>query len=231
MPHHLIDVRDPDEPLDVAAFVAMARARSLEIAGRGRRVLVVGGSGLYLRVLRGGIFEGPPASAEIRRELEQVARRAWNSDFSTTSSPAPTRPSAARIQRNDLYRIVRALEVLRLTGTPISVHQERHRFSAREFDSLTIGVGGRASVFTRLSTSASMLMIEGGLVDEVRASDRRRLQSRAAAAQHHRLPRNRAHPARRDDAGSGGRARQAQDAPPRETPAHLVPPRRGDRLG
>src|ERR1700691_2013850 len=58
VPHHLIDVRDPDTPLDVAEFAAMAQAAIAEIAARGRPVIVVGGSGLYLRVLRGGIFNG-----------------------------------------------------------------------------------------------------------------------------------------------------------------------------
>src|ERR1700684_3182806 len=57
--HHLLDVADPDSPLDVVQFQAMAEAAITNIIGRSRRALVVGGSGLYLRVLRGGIFEGP----------------------------------------------------------------------------------------------------------------------------------------------------------------------------
>ena len=69
VPHHLIDVRTPDHPLDVAEFVAMARAAIIAIASRGRHALVVGGSGFYLRALRGGIFEGPPASEEIRARV------------------------------------------------------------------------------------------------------------------------------------------------------------------
>jgi tRNA dimethylallyltransferase len=59
VPHHLIDVRTPERPLDVAEFVAMGRAAILDIARRGRKALVVGGSGFYLRALRGGIFSGP----------------------------------------------------------------------------------------------------------------------------------------------------------------------------
>src|SRR5271168_3506711 len=71
--HHLIDVRDPDDPLDVAEFAQLARAAIEDIVARGRIPLVVGGSGLYLRVLRGGIFQGPRASIEIRRRLAAVA--------------------------------------------------------------------------------------------------------------------------------------------------------------
>src|ERR1022692_2992869 len=74
VPHHLIDVRGPDQPLDVVEFVALARSAIFEISSRGRPVLIVGGSGFYLRALRGGIFSGPPASPEIRRELKEVAR-------------------------------------------------------------------------------------------------------------------------------------------------------------
>src|SRR3984957_21351315 len=73
VPHHLIDVRNPDESLDVAEFAQLARAAIEEIAARGRNPLVVGGSGLYLRVIRGGIFRGPAASPEIRNRLAKVA--------------------------------------------------------------------------------------------------------------------------------------------------------------
>jgi tRNA dimethylallyltransferase len=168
VPHHLIDVRGPDEPLDVASFVTMARAAIGEIAGRGRRPLVVGGSGLYLRVLRGGIFSGPSASVEVRRELEDIARE-HGIPFLHDQLGAIDPASAARIQRNDLYRIVRALEVYRLTGVPISVHQERHRFSGREFDSLTAGIDvPRPALYASIDRRFDE-MIAAGLVDEVRA--------------------------------------------------------------
>ena len=75
IPHHLIDIRDPDRPLDVAEFATLARAAIADIAGRGRPVLVVGGSGLYLRAIRGGIFPGPPASPEIRACLTALANQ------------------------------------------------------------------------------------------------------------------------------------------------------------
>ena len=79
VPHHLLDVLDllnlrtADQPLDVAEFLRLARAAVADIAARGRNVMVVGGSGFYLRVLRGGIFAGPAAAPEVRRELEALA--------------------------------------------------------------------------------------------------------------------------------------------------------------
>jgi tRNA dimethylallyltransferase len=167
VPHHLIDVRTPDHPLDVAEFVAMARAAILDIAGRGRRALVVGGSGFYLRALRGGIFSGPSASSEIRAEFEQIAGER-GIPFLHDELMKVDPPSASRIQRNDLYRIVRALEVHRITGIPISEHQERHRFAAREFDTLTIALEVPRQQLYEAINARFDAMIAEGFVDEVR---------------------------------------------------------------
>lgn len=166
--HHLIDVRWPDEPVDVAAFVAMAREAIADIAGRGRRILVVGGSGLYLRVLRGGIFSGPPASPELRRELEALAAER-GIGFLHDRLAEVDAAAASRIQRNDLYRIVRALEVYRLTGVPISVHQQRHRFAAGEYETLTVGIDVERKRLYEAIERRFDAMLEAGLVDEVRA--------------------------------------------------------------
>jgi len=167
VPHHLIDVRTPDRPLDVAEFVAMARAAIFDINQGGRRALVVGGSGFYLRALRGGIFSGPAASLEIRAEFEQIAAER-GIPFLHDELMKIDPPSASRIQRNDLYRIVRALEVHRITGIPISVHQERHRFAEREFDALTIALEvPRAQLYAGIDARFDA-MIADGFVDEVR---------------------------------------------------------------
>ena len=167
VPHHLIDVRPPDQALDVAEFVALARGAIREIAGRGRKALVVGGSGFYLRALRGGIFSGPSASAEIRAEFEQIAA-ARGIPFLHDELMKIDPPSASRIQRNDLYRIVRALEVHRITGIPISVHQERHRFAQGEFDTLTIALEvPRKQLYDAINARFDA-MIADGFVAEVR---------------------------------------------------------------
>ena len=167
VPHHLIDVRTPDQPLDVAEFVTLARATIADIARRGRRALVVGGSGFYLRALRGGIFEGPAASEEIRRELAAVAAER-GTPFLHDELAKVDPPSASRVQRNDLYRIVRALEVYRITGVPISVHQQRHAFAQREFDTLTIALEvPRERLYENINTRFDAMIAEG-FVDEVR---------------------------------------------------------------
>ena len=167
VPHHLIDIRPPDHPLDVAEFSRLAREAIAEIARRGRPVLAVGGSGLYLRALRGGIFRGPAASAEIRERLALTAAEKGVPYLHERLRQID--PEAARrIGVNDLYRISRALEVFELTGEPISIHQARHRFSNRNFRSLTVGVAmDRAQLYDAINRRFDE-MIARGLVEEVR---------------------------------------------------------------
>ena len=167
VPHHLIDIRGPDEPLDVAEFAALARAAIMEVAGRGRPVLVVGGSGLYLRAIRGGIFAAPPASSEIRARLAGLAGRHGVGHLFARLCEIDTE-AAAWIMPNDLKRIVRALEVYEQTGVPISEHQRRHLFNERPFETLTIGLTLPRERLYRTIERRFDAMVEAGLVDEVR---------------------------------------------------------------
>ncbi len=167
VPHHLIDIRDPAAPLDVAEFARLARAAIVAIAARGRPVLVVGGSGLYLRAIRGGIFAAPPASREIRTRLVNLAgQHGVGHLFGRLRQIDPE--AAAWINPNDLRRIVRALEVHEQTGVPISQHQRRHRFAERAFETLTVGLTlARPRLYQAIDLRFNA-MIEAGLVDEVR---------------------------------------------------------------
>jgi len=168
VPHHLLDIRAIDEPLDVAEFLRLARAAIAEIASRGRNVIVVGGSGFYLRVLRGGIFAGPAAAPEVRRELEALAAEHGVGYLHARLREVDAQ-SAERIGHRDLYRIVRALEVFRLTGQAISAHQESHRFAAREYETLTVGLAmERKRLYDSINRRFDE-MVEHGLVGEVRA--------------------------------------------------------------
>jgi len=168
VPHHLIDVRNPDQSLDVAEFAQLARTAIEGIAARGRNPLVVGGSGLYLRVIRGGIFRGPAASPEIRDRLAKIA--AENGVAQLHQTLREIDPEAAnRIGVNDLYRIVRALEVFELTGETISAHQLRHRFADNGYDTLTVGVEvDRKKLYAAIDARFDA-MVAAGLVAEVRA--------------------------------------------------------------
>ncbi len=168
VPHHLVDLRTPAEPLDVAEFAALARAAIAGIVARGRNPLVVGGSGLYLRVLRGGIFPGPPASPKIRRELEALAAER-GIGYLRARLVEVDPEAAARIGCRDLYRTVRALEVFQLTGRPISVHQREHRFAARDFATLTVVLAmERRRLYEAINRRFDAMVAEG-LLEEVRA--------------------------------------------------------------
>ncbi len=168
VPHHLVDVREPDEPLDVAEFGALARAAIAEVAARRRNPLVVGGSGLYLRVIRGGIFQGPPASPEIRERLAAVAAERGVAHLHDRLREIDAE-AANRIGVNDLYRIIRALEVFELTGEPLSAHQGRHRFADSDYECLTVGVEvERKKLYERIDRRFDA-MVAAGLAGEVSA--------------------------------------------------------------
>lgn len=168
VPHHLIDVRDPGEPLDVAEFAGLARDAIAEIAARKRNPIVVGGSGLYLRVIRGGIFRGPAASAEIRARLTRVAAE-HGVEYLHRQLRDVDPEAANRIGVNDLYRIVRAIEVFELTGETISAHQHRHQFADAGYDTLTVGVEvERKKLYDAINRRFDQMM-SGGLVEEVRS--------------------------------------------------------------
>jgi tRNA dimethylallyltransferase len=167
--HHLIDVRDPDQPLDVAECAKLAREAISDIAARGRFPMVVGGSGLYLRAIRGGIFEGPRASGEIRRRLGKVAEER-GVEFLHERLRQVDPAGANRIGVNDLYRIVRALEVFELTGETISAHQGRHRFGELSgYHALTVGLEIERKKLYATIDERFDAMIAAGFVEEVRA--------------------------------------------------------------
>jgi tRNA dimethylallyltransferase len=126
--HHLIDICDPAESYSAGRFVADATVRIVEIHGRGRIPLLVGGTFLYLRALLSGLARLPPASIGLRRELdERAAREGWPALHAQLQRLDPE--AAARIHANDAQRIQRALEVCLATGEPLSKLQ-RVRASA-----------------------------------------------------------------------------------------------------
>ena len=124
VPHHLFDLLEPSQDFSVAEYLAVAERCCQEIAARDHVPLFVGGTGLYLRSLLRGVFEGPPANEEIRTRLEaEVVRDGQDALFARLQQVDP--PTAARLHPNDVRRVIRALEVMELTGQPMSAqHQE-----------------------------------------------------------------------------------------------------------
>jgi tRNA dimethylallyltransferase len=122
VPHHLIDVADPHEQFSVTEFVRLAAISASDIVARGRTPIFVGGTGLYLRSILRGMFEGPEADWELRNSLERQARELgpqWLHDRLAACDPA----TAARLHLNDMRRMIRAIEVFELTGRPLSEDQ------------------------------------------------------------------------------------------------------------
>ena len=128
-PHHLLDVADPEEQLDAARFVRLADAAIGDILGRGKRVLVAGGTGLWIRALLRGLLHAPAGSAEVRAQLREQAVSDLYAKLQSVDQVA-----AQRILPNDRVRIERALEVHALSGRPLSELQDEHRFAQPRYE-------------------------------------------------------------------------------------------------
>jgi tRNA dimethylallyltransferase len=165
--HHLLDVTTPDRPLDAARFRALAHEAIAGIVARGRRPLVVGGSGLYLRALRQGLVPGPAAADDLRCALRAQAARE-GPDVLHRQLREVDAASATRIHPHDLQRIVRALEVYRLSGVPLSRMQQEHGFAGAPYASLTVGLTMERARLYRAIDSRFEAMMAAGLEAEVR---------------------------------------------------------------
>lgn len=163
--HHLFDRIDPDEFYSAGAYMTDARRVCGEVAGRGLIPIVVGGTGLYLRALLEGIFEGPRKSDVIRARLLKIAERKGSSYLYLLLKKKDSK-AAARIQENDQPRIIRALEVMMLTGKPIS-EQQPEREALKSFSVLKVGIQmPRENLYDRINRRVE-LMFQEGLLAEV----------------------------------------------------------------
>jgi len=164
--HHLIDVAEPSERFSAAQYSALADAALADIAARGRRAILVGGTGLYLRALRWGLFDAPPRDEALRERLYADERAAPGSLHARLSTVDP--PSAQRIGPNDLVRLVRALEVAELTGTPLSEHHAAHDRTERHPMRVVVLDPPKDILDARITERTAQLLAHG-LVDETRA--------------------------------------------------------------
>lgn len=166
IPHHMIDVADPDEAFSVARYQEMAEECIADIHSHGKRALLVGGTGLYLRALRQPMAMGDvSADDNLRAELETLAAQEGGKQRLHEMLAEVDPETAARLHLNDVRRAVRALEVYKLTGVPFSRQpqlQTESRFSYR-VASLTMD---RALLYARIEKRVDQ-MIEQGLIDEV----------------------------------------------------------------
>ncbi|HUU86012.1 MAG TPA: tRNA (adenosine(37)-N6)-dimethylallyltransferase MiaA [Phycisphaerae bacterium] len=168
VPHHLIDVVEPWEEFSVASFLQLAEQAIDDIAARGRRILAVGGTALYIKALSEGLFEGPSADPAIRDHLHRRAAAEGAPTLHAELSNAD--PDAARrIHPNDLRRIVRALEVYQITGVPISELQTQWDRQRTQHPCVFLGLRREREDQSHRTNQRVQRMIEQGLVDEVRS--------------------------------------------------------------
>jgi tRNA dimethylallyltransferase len=186
VPHHLIDVLDPWESASVAWWLAQATRCCRDIEARGKRILFVGGTPLYLKALLYGLFDGPPADADLRERLSREAELTGSQVLHDRLSRIDS-ATAARVHPNDIRRIIRALEVWELTGRPISSWQVQWKVESKnskgrtENRCLCLDIP-RAELYARIDERVEA-MFASGFVDEARRLLNLRLPLSREAAQ------------------------------------------------
>jgi tRNA dimethylallyltransferase len=167
IPHHLIDIVDPGEDgFTVDEWLDRCEAAVADIRSRGRVPIVVGGTNLYVRALLEGLFKGPEPDLALRDQLEATPLTALREELDRIDPL-----SAARIHPNDLRRTVRAIEVFRLSGRPLSEHQTQWSADLRSTvrpDAFIVGLDWPVELINRRMNGRVKAMYEQGLVDEVR---------------------------------------------------------------
>ncbi len=165
--HHLVDVADPDEEFDAARFVQLADRAIKDIRNRGKRVIVAGGTGLYIRALLHGLAPTPAVDEALRRQIsdqwEKAGREAMHARLAALDPLA-----AHKIHPNDRQRVTRALEVCLSSGRPMSELWDAHRFKEVRHSHVLVGLlRERAELNERIALRCR-LMWRQGILDEVR---------------------------------------------------------------
>ena len=168
IPHHMIDVADPVEEYSAARYAREAAAVIRDLTRRGKLPILVGGTGLYYRALTRGFFPGPGRDSQLRGRLGRVAERRGVERLHRWLSRVDP-PSAARIQRRDLKRIVRALEVYLVTGRPLTVHFEDTTPALPEYDVTAFALVIPPEETARRVEHRVDAQFDRGLMDEIRA--------------------------------------------------------------
>jgi tRNA dimethylallyltransferase len=166
LPHHLVDVTEPDQPYDAARFAREAAAAIDAVRARGRLPVLVGGTGLYYRALLRGLAPAPPADPALRRKLRAEAKAEGRETLHARL--AVLDPStAARLHPHDLARVTRALEVVMLTGRPVSAERGEGGPGVDRYRVTTVGLTmARQTLYRRLDARVDA-MLAAGLLGEV----------------------------------------------------------------
>ena len=168
VPHHFIDIIDPWESYSVGRYVDDVESLIDAADSKDRRFLIVGGSPLYVKGLVDGIFNGPEADWDIRRDLEELADEKGNQyvhDILQKIDP----DKAVELHPNNLRRIIRAIEVYRITGKPVSELQEEYKLTRKSYQFNILCIAReREDIYRRINERVE-IMFDKGLVDEVQS--------------------------------------------------------------
>ena len=167
IPHHLIDLVDPDQPFNAGLFRREAAAAIEELYRRRLLPLVVGGTGLYVRTLLRGLCAAPPSDPLVRAQLRQEARELGPDRFYARLA-AVDPVTAAKLHPRDTSKVIRALEAHRLSGSSISSFQTEHTFAERSFSTLVIGLNREREYLYRRIEERIDWQLDHGLIEETR---------------------------------------------------------------
>ncbi len=173
VPHHLINIRNPDELFTAGEFFRAAQSAIQEIHQRNRRALIVGGTGFYLKALLFGLWNVPPSDAGIKKELEK-----WENEKLSLELKQIDPLAAQRIGTTDRYRLIRSLELCRLTGKTPTALQSEHSTSADPRFRLWIVDRAQDELLKRIQ-NRTLQMLQSGLIEEVAFLRARYPKSRA----------------------------------------------------
>jgi tRNA dimethylallyltransferase len=169
IPHHMIDFLDPDTSYSCADYVTDARAAIADVAARGKLPIVCGGTGLYLdSLLLGGSFEDTPSDPAVRERLQAIAEQQNGKDILYARLCEVDPDSAAAIHKNNVKRVMRAIEIFECCGTPKSVLDRASRERGLLYDATVVGIRyhSRELLYSRIDRRVD-IMLEEGLYNEV----------------------------------------------------------------
>ena len=181
--HHLMDIIAPEESFSVAEFIRLAHQAAADIVSRGKRVIIAGGTGLYIDSLARDVdFDEEEGLPELRRELEERAQKEGAQALIDELAEFD-KASAERLHPNNLKRIIRAVEFYRLHGIAISEHQERTKQKESRYRPLYMMTDyPREELYSRIDKRVD-IMLASGLLDEARRLYEKRGRLSRTAAQ------------------------------------------------
>ncbi len=165
--HHLIGIIEPDQEMDASLFAQAAVSRISDIRSRGKLPIVCGGTFLWTKALLYGLAPAPPKDDEIRARHQRLAEEHGRA-FLHAELERVDRQSAQRLNPNDLVRVSRALEVVELTGVPLSVFQRQHGFAKPRYRARLVGIRHERDALAERIEKRVVAMFARGWLDEVR---------------------------------------------------------------